>query len=61
MTQNNKVQITLKVSVTTFNIKRLKSPGKGKYFQMDFKNKKTLNLHESSCRHIIRWGEFKEN
>lgn len=61
MTQNNKVQITLNVSVTTINIKRLKSSGKGKYFQMDFKNNKTLNSHESSCRHIIRRGEFKAN
>lgn len=63
MTQNYKLQITLNISETTINIKTLKSSGKGKYFQMDFKNNKKTLLYsdESSCRCIVRWGEFEAN
>lgn len=44
MTQNNKVQQLLNVSVTKIYIKRRKLPGKEKYFQVDFENNKKLYL-----------------
>ena len=54
--------MTLNVSITTVNIKRLKSSGKEKYFLINFKNNKKLHLDESSCRYFnINWKELKAN